>query len=519
MAKPDDIDQTPNPPAAIWHILVQTMSLGSVWIIAGLLGWHSLTDLDIWFHLRMGKDLLAGMPWPHLNTYSIAFADYPWLNHEWLFQFIAAWTGPPAGGDPDNVLGWNVLRVGLISGLYGLLLFGDGIFSEVRRRRFTSRPVLISMVALFSLFLVWTRFNLRPELISYIGLILIVRQSEAHYSRPPAITWWQDRSLWILFLIVVIWAQFHGFAALGPIVVFTAAIIVPRENRQRWGAKALSIPVVLCLAALMLTPNGWQGLLLPLRALGQLNSDVVDLSTTISELVPLLDTKNSLNMTLLAFKVSLVWGSMVIVLGWRQVSLLRVLLWGATAFAAFSNQRNIAIYGLAFILMHSGYKGLWPSIWWRSRLPVISAKRIPSPIIPCFMAALVLSTCILWAPQIMNDSFYLSEGVGRRYGAGVTPSLYPRQAAKSVSQPSANFTFGNLGAAAYLLGNTEARVWIDGRTEAYPPQQWADYVRLRSGGEQALSILNRDKIQGVVLALGSGSFKRLASNLFESDSW
>jgi len=92
------INSIQNPPEASiapsWLILLQSASLGSVVLMAGFLGWHSLTDLDIWFHLRMGKELLANGNWLTLNTYSFTQPEFPWLNHEWLFQIFAAWSGP-----------------------------------------------------------------------------------------------------------------------------------------------------------------------------------------------------------------------------------------------------------------------------------------------------------------------------------------------------------------------------------------------------------------------------------------
>ena len=74
--------------------LLNGLLLILVLLVAGLLGWHSLTDLDIWFHLRAGQDLLAGNGFPQINTYAFTDPEHPWLNHEWLFQALTAWTAP-----------------------------------------------------------------------------------------------------------------------------------------------------------------------------------------------------------------------------------------------------------------------------------------------------------------------------------------------------------------------------------------------------------------------------------------
>ena len=75
-----DADSTnPSHPNIVHRISGATLLM--VLGMAGVLAWHSLTDLDIWFHLRAGQDLLQGGGFPQLNTYSFADPTHPWLNH------------------------------------------------------------------------------------------------------------------------------------------------------------------------------------------------------------------------------------------------------------------------------------------------------------------------------------------------------------------------------------------------------------------------------------------------------
>ena len=121
-----------------------------------------------------------------------------------------------------------------------------------------------------------------------------------------------------IFLLTVIWAQFHGFASLAPLVLLMCGLLSPLQARlfpcEKWPGKQgpalgqASALVFLALVALVLTPNGWNGLLMPVRALGQFSQSQVDLRTTISELVPLKDSPNSLGLTIAVYRASLVWG-------------------------------------------------------------------------------------------------------------------------------------------------------------------------------------------------------------------
>ncbi len=507
--------------------LLNGLLLILVLLVAGLLGWHSLTDLDIWFHLRAGQDLLAGNGFPQINTYAFTDPEHPWLNHEWLFQALTAWTAPAAPLQSGEAIGWNVLRLLLILTITSLLALGDG---NLKRLRSGSSPLttsLTALVVLVGLFLLWPRFNLRPELFSYVFFVLLVRGADAHYRRPAPQNIWQDPSLWRLGALIVIWAQCHGFAAIGPIVLLLKVLALPLERANAkagnkspaWGPLATWAPVMLGLVALMLTPNLWRGLLFPIRALSQLNAETADLSQTVSELVPLLKTANSLNLTLISFKAALAWGVAFAVLGWGRVSVLRVLLFGLTAAAAVASQRNIAIFGLAFVLLHTGSRGNGLNPWWQQKLRLVGRPKI-SPTGPLLiLAVLVISTVAWWAPRIVSNDFYLSEGVGRRFGAGSTPATYPRAAARQLTAPQGQRTFANLDAAAFLLGTTEAKLFIDGRTEAYPKTRWAQYGQVRGSGPAALNLLMRNEVSAVVLALSSGAFRDLARDLMASETW
>lgn len=503
-----------------WTRSLALLPLAMVLGVIGLLAWHSLTDLDIWLHLRAGRDLLSGAGFTHLNTYSFTNPDFPWLNHEWLFQVLTAWTGPAAGEPTASVTGWNILRLTLIMGLAAVLMLGDGNLRSLRDGRSASQPLLTSLVTLVGVGLAWPRFNLRPELLSSILLVLVVRETERYYrAAPPTSAFLHRKTIWSLFAINLIWAQVHGFAALAPLVILIGLVTRPRRHSGTWRPLALWAPFFMGLLALCLTPNGWHGLLFPLRALGQMTGDKADLSRTISELVPFLQTRNSLGLTMLLFKASLVWVVLFTILGWGRISLLRLALVCGAVAATFATQRSIGLYGVTFILLHTGTCPNWPSPWWRSRWP----WRAPSARLTSWTGAaaalLITLGCLWWGSAIVSNDFYLREGVGRRYGSGTTPAIYPRAAATALTAPAAEHTFANLGAAAYLLGTTEARLFVDGRTEAYPPARWNQYLRIRNAGPQVATLLVRADVSAVVLSLGNGAFNGMAAGLQEAPDW
>ncbi|MCK9995320.1 MAG: hypothetical protein KAH56_03455 [Candidatus Krumholzibacteria bacterium] len=528
MPQPPDARDVPTrpqrrPSLAWWGLLSLLIP-----VLTGLLlSWHSLGDLDIWFHLRAGRDLLDGQGVISANRFSFSEPDHPWVNHEWMFQVLTALTGPgtlpPGDGlESPDVTGWNLMRSALTLLLLLTILAGDKGVSRLLGREGPSAAAWMGVPILAGLLLLWPRLTIRPELFSYLFFVLLVRWTEEFFRTAPSAP---PRTAGRILLLTVIWAQFHGFASLAPLVLLLGGTMAPIQARlfpgkrhpdQRGpGMGRATALVFLALIALILTPNGWNGLLMPIRALGQFSQSQVDLRSTISELVPLRESPNSLCLTITAFRVSLVWGLVWVIATFGRVSLLRILVFALAAFAAWTNQRSIGIYGVAFMLLHTGAGGN-P---WRFSLPR-KLPTLPATLIPIFGLTVTLITAGLFWPHIINDDFYLGEGIGRRFGTGVNPARYPLAAAEAMTSGESPTYFANLDAAAFLLANTSGQIFIDGRTEAYSPDLWAKYLDIKRGDEKALKLLaDKYRVDAVCLATGGGSFDQLAIQLLNSSSW
>jgi tetratricopeptide (TPR) repeat protein len=498
-------------------------------ITACLLSWHSLGILDIWLHNQVGQDILNAQGFSGVNTYSYVEPDHPWMNHEWLFQVLTALSGPERAEPPaEGIQRWNVLRMGLTALLAVVLVLGDGNWSRLRGlvqtepgRSWLALPLLMGML------LLWPRLLMRPELISSIIFVAMVRLADAPLDRWNPRHGFRDvvdprRRLGGVFWLTVLWAQLHGFVSLAPIILILAGVARALESAlwkpartgprpaNRWWLAAIP----LCLAGICLTPNGVQGLVYPLRALGQFSSSEVDLRQTISELTPLLRTRDSLGLTLLAYKLSLVWGLVWVVVTWGRTSLLRVFLWLLAAYAAYAGQRNIGFYAVTFMLLHTGTSGA-PLL---ARLPFFRGPA-PIPLLGSVAVLLALAAAVPWWMQISSDDFYLSEGVSRRFGSGANPGRYPEATARMLAGQPETRLFTNVDAAAYLLNRGAARLFIDGRTEAYSGGHWAAYERIKKADQQALALLEKYDPQRVFLSPSSGAFQGLARALLGSGRW
>jgi len=317
-------------------------------------------------------------------------------------------------------------------------------------------------------------------------------------------------------MITLIWAQVHGFSALAPVIWLLAGVIgfLPGCRFPRTSPLRLSAGTALLLLALLLTPNGWQGLIYPLKAMGQFSTSTVDLQSIISELQPLFQTPDGLYLTILAFKVSLVWGVIFTIITWPRRNLLRTALWILAAAATMTAQRNIGFYSITFILMHTQVDA-HQFINFRLGKKALKAP----PALAAIPVIIVIAGTFWFLSGLISDDFYLTEGQSRRFGSGPTVARHPFQGAQLLARKPETRVFANVDAAALSLSLGKALVFIDGRTEAYSPETWVMYQQLRKGGTEALAALDRSGTRNVLLTIAGTTFHPLLRTLLDNDEW
>jgi hypothetical protein len=198
---------------------------------------ETFADVDLWWHLRLGDDLLATKALPWRDAYSYLASPGPYVNHEWLAE-LAMSAAFAVGGDAGLVL-LKLLLVGIVGVLLGrwLLRSGAGLLPST----------LLTVVALF-LFAPGLG-TVRPQLFSYLLLTLTLLCLAASGTKP--------RRAWWLPAIVAAWTNVHGavVAGLGVIVVWA---VVDRILPDRRVERLPLLPVVAACAALAVNPWGLQ---------------------------------------------------------------------------------------------------------------------------------------------------------------------------------------------------------------------------------------------------------------------
>jgi hypothetical protein len=204
----------------------------SVWaflLLSSVIYFFSINeaDNDLWGHVLFGGQIIAQGAVARVDAYSYTAAGQPWVNHEWLSQVILAaayrWAGSP---------GLLLLKFGIATLTFRLL------FSMIRRCSAT--PYIWGGVGLLAIAVLARGFAIRPQIFTYCGAALTLWLID-RFQRG------QQRALWFLPLLFLVWVNVHGGFILGlGILGFYACATLVRHGRrpwQPWVALAASVAV------------------------------------------------------------------------------------------------------------------------------------------------------------------------------------------------------------------------------------------------------------------------------------
>jgi hypothetical protein len=152
-------------------------------------------DPDTWWHLTIGKQILATHAWPTTDHFSFTAFGNPWIAYEWLGAVVIA-LATQLGG----IVGQKVLLVAL-SGAFMLLLYRYAtLVCGNCKAAFVACAAVLAPAGLF--------FTLRPQLIGYIFLLVLLGCLEQFRQG-------KKKAIWFLPPLFLLWVNTHGSFALG----------------------------------------------------------------------------------------------------------------------------------------------------------------------------------------------------------------------------------------------------------------------------------------------------------------
>ncbi len=215
-----------------------------------------LSDGDTFWHLATGEWIIGHGAVPHSDPFSLTHAGADWTAHEWLAE-VAMAAAMRAGG-------WGGLLV-LTAGAAAVAFFQ--LARHLGRWLPAGAVLLLALLAaacVSPVLLARPHILALPFLEAWVAGLFIARSA----GRAPS---------WSLLPVMCVWANMHGGFIIGLLLVvplaLEAALATPEAWRDvlvRWGGFLLA-----AVAAGLVTPHGWAGLLFPFQLAGVLDLSMI----------------------------------------------------------------------------------------------------------------------------------------------------------------------------------------------------------------------------------------------------
>lgn len=461
---------------------------------------HKIVAHDAWWQFATGEWVLAH-GFPRTDPFSYATPDRPWIEMRWIFCIA-------------------IQLVRSAFGLNGLILvkavFVAAIFALLWRAVPGARAWAASFGVAAAVALANARFQLRPELVTYAFLVVVLMCLYRYKASG------QRRWLYALPFVQVVWTNAHTLFALGPV---TAWIFVASEWAAGWipfgpfrreptrlagdRLRFAATIAVLVTAACLVNPYFLRGALFPLQLFGQIKegnvlNDIIDEFRSPFELA-------GANYFFVSYLVVAAVSAGTFWLARRRASLSMLGIWGAYLYLSALAQRNVALFGVvAGFAIAANLSRAAEAGDLRDRLAAA---------VPWTARVASLAFVIVLVPAVATDAFYRRTDTAKLFGFGVAEQRFPIRALAFVRREGLPVpVLNDLGDGGYVLfeGGPKS-VFVDGRLEVYSGEIVRDAVATFSTGEGFDALADRLGASTVVVRIKHDA--GLLGSLAQSTAW
>ena len=429
-----------------------------------------LTPQDYWWYLRLGQDIVQRGSIPTVDAYSYTQAGMPIFYQSWLAA-VVFWKIYQAGGFFLTFL------------TRGVIIAFTYSFLWLSAREVGAGPRMAGLLTFLAALGGSSNWSFRPQLFVY-PLFVLVLYVLLRWTRG------ENRGVWILPVLSILWVNLHGSFPLLLFLVFIALL---------WGSgnrEILLIILGISTVAIFINPHG-------VETLGYVQTMLSSQSNQFSiEWAPMINRGWQANLffawllifaPLVAFsrrKMPPLGWAYFLFFGWLALSGMRYVIWFLF----------ILVVLTAFHV--SGSESLF------SERPVQHEKARLNNYLTCILLLLPL----IALPGIRD--IWWSDAPLPYTNAN------PIEAANWFSEhPDMDGPlFSDFSHSSYLIFALPSRpVWIDPRFELYPPEQWEKYSAIASASLQWQSLLDDEGINLVMLSRGGEP--ALITAMRESTQW
>jgi tetratricopeptide (TPR) repeat protein len=422
------------------------MNNGKSWgtfVLAGALALLTLlvcmtryADYDLWWHLKLGELIRTNGRLPGSDTFSYTAAGRHQFTGEWLADLLIYLTY--AGG---GFLGLNLLKAGLLLVTFRFLYLQMLACSPKTRGTVTAAIITLVLV----LFAVRFRLFVRPYLFSLPLLAACLHLLGKRHDG--------GRGIWLLPLLMLLWANMSVGAVFGLFALGVAAVV---DLVQRRSMRLLPV-LLLTVAASLANPETYRLYTLSL----DLTSDPY--RTLVGEYQPI--TREILFGSGLRYTLCfqlLAAGSLLYFLllrGWKN--LFQLILF---AFLLYESFRQVRLVELCSLVAAPCFFALLAHLF--SRLP-----QLPERVQPLLPYALAAGMVALIPATVLNSPVYA-------FGVGPKEAAFPDGALRFLDREGIRGRmFNSYGFGGYVIWAGGGRqVFIDGRyRRVYTPAEYGEY--------------------------------------------
>jgi hypothetical protein len=423
---------------------------------------------DYWWLVRVGQDTARQGSFLTVDTMSLSRLGEPTVFQPWLAG-VLAWLAYQAGGATATLL---------VRGLVILLAYGL-IWGMIRR---VSNPYLATILILVLGAATLNNWSVRAQLFVYPLFVLSVW----------CLLQWQNgnqRGLWLLPFIVLLWANLHGSYIL-PLALAGLALVAGAGEK-----KPLLIAFCAMLFATLVNPLGfglWRYFVFMLDAPSVQNFVTEwDAPSNNGWQMNLFFGWLLLFAPLAAFskrKLSPLEWMWFLAFGWLALTGLRFMIWFLFLLAIFS----------ASLLAE-----------WAGKMTIPAVKR---PWLNVALGVLILLLTLICLPGIRERLISDSIPV---YEMNTTPLAATDWLAQRPNLQGplwADYAFSSYLDFAYQ----DIYPWMDSRFHDFPPEQWTEYVQV-SRAENWQEMFDREKFN--LLMLSTAAQPKLIEAVSSSEIW
>ena len=449
-------------------------------LVGAALALRRLDDFDTWWHLASGRWIVDHLTIPATDTLSFTVPDHPWINLQWLFD-VALYLLHGIGGADLLVI-------------TSAAAFTAALWLLMRNLRQRLDEVSASMLCLWAILIAEERFLIRPEMVSFIllevvlWLLLNARRNEG-------------RTLWLLVPVMLLWVNCHSLFIIGLFCIgcavagaFAARLpMLPAGWREgsRLGPEATRRLLVSAGAAALVTllnPYFLDGSLFPLKLMSRFDvsneafQTIGEFRRPFSGYFPTF----SIGAYQALFFLSVGVICLAAVAGLRPpkqgtstgeasppgFNLAWAMIFAGLAYLSLLARRNMALFAFGATPIVGACLALIGSRATRRMKGLY--RKVAAAASPTLIAA-----CIALIGAVATNAYYWRDGTTREFGLGILDVNFPiRAAAFSRQAGLPPRLYNDLTAGGYLTWEPPVKggVFIDGRLEVYDAEFFRYYV-------------------------------------------